>query len=212
MPRRSKQKPSSTVFLGKTVLPKLLKMLYKSCHQDIKNLDVLNVKNNGAVFAFWHGNMITGWLLAKQCFPKIPYFAIVSLSKDGEILSGALQALGFKLIRGSSSKGKRVVKVDSRDVLEKGFGLAVTPDGPRGPRANFKYGLIRLASTTSTPIYFASIQHHNKWVFKKSWDQFEVPKPFSKVDIVLHRIDVPQFDSDEALQEFTHALSEKFAT
>ncbi|ACF14045.1 protein of unknown function DUF374 [Chloroherpeton thalassium ATCC 35110] len=200
---------SAIQLIGKHVLPKLLLLLFKSLRKDIKNLDALKLSSTGAIFSFWHGHMLTGWLLTKQCFPRHPAFAIVSLSKDGEILSNALQALHFKLVRGSSSKGKELVKTQSKDVLEKGFLLSVTPDGPRGPRCQFKYGLVRLASDTRTPIIFAKIQHHSKWVFRKSWDQFEVPKPFSKVNIEFHRIDVPEFQDEMALQLFTHELSEK---
>lgn len=164
---------------------------------------------NGLIFAFWHGKMLTGWLQAQSCFPKTRFSAIISLSKDGEILAGALKALNFDLIRGSSSHGKQAVKEEARKVLDAGQCIAVTPDGPRGPREVFKYGTVRLASEAGKPLVFAYIRHENYWQLR-SWDKFEIPKPFSKVQIALFCIAVPKFDSDAELIAFAEKQSEKF--
>lgn len=162
----------------------------------------------GAFLAFWHGKMIVGWQLAKTLFPEKKRVAIVSQSKDGEILANALEKLKFRLVRGSSSKGKEIIKEESHMALENGEVIAITPDGPRGPMETLKYGFIRMASETQTPIIFATIHYENAWLFKKSWDKFQVPKPFSKVHISLQTIQVPRFQSEEELKAYATDLSE----
>ncbi|NTV45462.1 MAG: hypothetical protein HGB11_02825, partial [Chlorobiales bacterium] len=74
----------------------------------------------------------------------------------------------------------------------------------------FKYGTLRLASESGKPLVFAKIEHENYWQLRKSWDMFEVPKPFSKVRIELFCIYVPKFASDAELKAFTENLSAEF--
>lgn len=197
-------------FLGKTLLPLLMRGLYLTLRKQISiETPPLPDPKNGLIFAFWHGKMLTGWILAKKTFPQTHFSAIVSLSKDGEILSGALHALNFDLIRGSSSRGKEAVKEETRKALDACRCIAVTPDGPRGPREVFKYGTIRLASEAGKPLVFAHIRHENFWQLR-SWDKFEVPKPFSRVQIALFCIDVPKFDSEAQLRAFAEKKSAEF--
>lgn len=200
-----------TTVLGKTLLPLLMRGLYLTLRKQVSiNTPALPDPKNGLVFGFWHGKMLTGWLLAKASFPKTHFSAIVSLSKDGEILSGALKTLNFTLIRGSSSRGKEAVKEETRKALISNQCIAVTPDGPRGPREVFKYGTIRLASETGKPLVFAKIEHEKFWQLRKSWDKFEIPKPFSKVRIGLFCIYVPKFATDDELKTFSEKLSAEY--
>lgn len=173
-----------------------------------------DLPNDAVMLAFWHGKMMTGWLAAAKMFARTRSaapIAVVSLSKDGEILANALDVLGYELIRGSSSRGKDVVKQGIQAALESGRAVVITPDGPRGPKESFKYGSIRLAAQCRAPIFFLAITHHKAWKLR-SWDEFEIPKPFSKVDIAIHRIEVPLFESEQTLRGFSDRLSERFAT
>ena len=162
------------------------------------------------IFAFWHGKMVYGWLLAQQLFPKREIHAVVSLSQDGEILSQTLEKLGFTLIRGSSSKGSSEVKAVMLAELEKNGIIAITPDGPRGPRHSFKYGTLRLASEKHIPIIFAAIRYSRSKQLT-SWDKFEIPFPFSEVNVTFHRIEVPEMKSRKDLEMFERQLSKQLA-
>jgi len=97
-----------------------------------------------------------------------------------------------------------------QDSLQKGDIVVLTPDGPRGPVNQFKYGTLRLASDNHYPIYFAEICYARKWRLK-SWDRFEIPKPFSKTSVKFHLLDLPAFDSDKELQRYTKKLSDRFS-
>lgn len=135
-----------------------------------------------AVFAFWHGEMLPIWKYFSKKINK--KYAIVSLSKDGQILAELLEKWGYYLIRGSSSK-------NSKDVLEKATELAknasvfITPDGPRGPARKFKNGAVIIAYRSEVPLYLVRAFISGKIIFKKSWDNFILPLPFSKISIVI---------------------------
>ena len=194
-----------------TLLAPLLRLLSASLRMELRlPREGLPETRHGVVFAFWHGKMVTGWLLAQRLFPKNHTAAVVSLSKDGQLLSDTLGRLGFRLIRGSSSRGKVEVREGIADGLRSGGVVAVTPDGPRGPIHRFKYGTVRIASEVGSPLLFADILHQRPRVLK-SWDRFELPRPFSKVTVTLHVVEVPRFTSEDELQRFANSLSERFA-
>jgi Kdo2-lipid IVA 3' secondary acyltransferase len=154
--------------------------------------------------------MITGWLLAQRFFPGREISAVVSLSGDGQILSDALDRLGFRLIRGSSSRGKEVVRRNIGVALVNRGVVAVTPDGPRGPQHRFKYGTLRLAAQHHAPVVFPEIRYSNARSLK-SWDRFEIPMPFSRVKVTLHLVTVPDFATEEAFRAWADELSTTFA-
>jgi lysophospholipid acyltransferase (LPLAT)-like uncharacterized protein len=197
--------------IGTLLLVPLLKMLFASLRMDVGMPEEgLPAARRGIIFAFWHGSMATGWLLVRRLFPDAAPVAVVSLSPDGQILSETLDRLGFRLIRGSSSRGRDAVREGIAGELGAGGIVAVTPDGPRGPIHRFKYGTVRLASVNRAPILFADIVH-GKSRKLRSWDRFEIPLPFSRVKVSLHLIDVPVFSSENELHEFANGLSERFA-
>ncbi|WP_449258294.1 DUF374 domain-containing protein [Chlorobium limicola] len=194
-------------FITRGVLPAALDLLYRSLRLKLDFRPAQeNVSQGAAVFAFWHGKMAVGWLLARTLFGMRPLKAVVSLSGDGTILSDALDALGFSLIRGSSSSKGDQVRNGIEKCLLQGEAVAITPDGPRGPQHRFKYGSVRIASKLRTPLLFADIRYGSAWRLK-SWDRFEVPKPFSRVDVILRRIEVPEFATEDDLRSWCESLS-----
>lgn len=197
-------------FLSGLLLPGALKALAATLRISATPSPDETGSSNSAIYAFWHGKMIYGWLFAQKLFPGRDIHAVVSLSSDGEILSRCLEKLGFTLIRGSSSRGSSEVKTAMLEELKQNGIIAITPDGPRGPRHSFKYGTLRLASEQKIPIIFAAIQY-SKAIQVKSWDKFEIPFPFSEVKITLHRIEVPDMKSRQDIELFEHELSKQLA-
>lgn len=191
------------------LLPHVLKLLFATLKIEIEG-EKLPDDPRGVMFAFWHGKMITGWLLARKLFPEREISAVISLSGDGQILADALDRLRFRLIRGSSSRGKEVVRRNIGVALSSRGVVAVTPDGPRGPHHRFKYGTLRLAAQHHAPVVFAEIRYDNARNLK-SWDRFEIPLPFSRVKVRLNVVLVPEFQSEEAFRAWADELSKKFA-
>jgi len=195
--------------ISRYILPVVLKLLYASLRISITP-EPLPFSDKGAIIAFWHGKMITGWILAKTLSSAKKISAVVSLSEDGQTLADTLERLGFSLIRGSSSKGGDEVKQTMQEALQNGNIVVLTPDGPRGPVNQFKYGTLRLASNNHYPIVFAEISYAKRWTLK-SWDQFEIPKPFSKTSVKLHLLQLPEFNNENALQLYTKQLSDRLS-
>jgi lysophospholipid acyltransferase (LPLAT)-like uncharacterized protein len=164
--------------LGIRILPTILNLLAKTLRVSVENEESL--KSGNCVLMFWHGKMLVGWLLVKDK----NFFGVVSQSKDGEILSRLLQKWNYKLIRGSSSKDSKEVMNQMVESLKNGFSIALTPDGPRGPREKMKIGGLIAAVRSSSPVVLCGIHYEKKFVFN-SWDKFEMPKPFSKVLVRL---------------------------
>lgn len=130
------------------------------------------------VIAFWHGVMLPVWYYHRKLSRKV---AVVSKSKDGQVLSSILRKLNYKLIRGSSSKG-------GKEVLERATNLAgthrvlITPDGPRGPHQKMKVGAILIASRANVPFQYCKVKIQFG-IYLNSWDKFSIPLPFSRVDL-----------------------------
>lgn len=138
----------------------------------------LEPKQAPAIIAFWHGQMLPVW----RFFAGRNPIGVVSLSRDGEVLSQLLVKWGFSLIRGSSSRKGREVLEEICSSAQNHFVL-ITPDGPRGPIHKFKPGAAVAAQRTGAPLYFCKVSIKSKKVFPKSWDKFEVPLPFSKINL-----------------------------
>ncbi len=130
------------------------------------------------VLAFWHGSMVVGWYLHR----RNGLYALVSQSKDGAILSAVLESWGYTLIRGSSHRGGKEALQEMVDAVRTGKALAITPDGPTGPRRVMKMGAALTAQRAGVPLILVSIGAEKKWQLR-SWDRFEIPKPFSRVRV-----------------------------
>lgn len=164
--------------LGLRILPTILNLLVRTLKINIENEQSLQTENS--VLMFWHGKMLAGWWLRKNqnCY------AVVSQSKDGEILSRLLKKWNYQLIRGSSSKDSKEVMKEMVDILKNGYSLAITPDGPRGPANKMKIGGLIAAVRSNRPIVLCGISYKKKRILN-SWDRFELPKMFSDVRIKL---------------------------
>lgn len=131
------------------------------------------------IIAFWHecilGAMHSRW--------RKPTTAMISRSKDGEIVTGVVQLYGIDTARGSSNRGgSSALREVLRDVKE-GKNIAFTPDGPKGPRRVVKDGVVYAAKMSGLPV----VPFHFTAKSKKrlrSWDRMIVPRPFSRAVFV----------------------------
>ncbi len=108
---------------------------------------------------------------------------LVSESRDGETIARVIEALGFGTVRGSSTRGgaRAVVEMAARG--RAGFDLAITPDGPRGPRGSAEPGAAVVAARADLPVVAIGAGASRAWR-ARSWDRFLVPKPFADVWVV----------------------------
>lgn len=168
-------------FLGNTLAGSLINLLIKTL--SIKRInhagfDLIS-KDQNCVVAFWHGKMFLGWYLQKNK----KFSALVSHSKDGEVLANLLTKWGYRVTRGSSHIGGKEALGMMVEQSNSGNSFAITPDGPKGPARKMKAGAVVLAKKCSQNLFLIGIGYKKKVVLK-SWDSFEVPLPFTKVTAV----------------------------
>lgn len=135
------------------------------------------------IFVLWHNRL----LMCGECVPREfleRIWVIVSASRDGEYASAFLRKSGFNIVRGSSSRGGTRAFRDLRSILNEGGSVAITLDGPRGPRYNAHLGAAGLAGMCGVPVVPVSINAPDRWELK-SWDRTQIPKPFSTLTITL---------------------------
>ena len=111
--------------------------------------------------------------------------AMVSRSADGEILVPSLRIRGIKPFRGSSNKGG--MKAFEQMVEHSAMGLPTyfAVDGPRGPRGYVQRGIADLAQQTNSCVLVTMALPTRRWILPKAWDRFQIPKPFSRVDVTF---------------------------
>ncbi len=128
------------------------------------------------IYAFWHARLLPLIFTHRRRGIAV----LVSQSRDGELSAGVIGRFGFVTARGSSMRGGDEGLRDMLRWARRGRLLAVTPDGPRGPREQLKPGLIVIASRTGFPIVPVASSGHPCWTLR-SWDGFRIPRPFAKV-------------------------------
>lgn len=191
-------------FLGEHLLYYLITLLCKSLKIKKHNFDVienLNSKNQNYVLAFWHGTMLLPWYLHGA-----PAFAaLTSKSKDGDILAKILSKWKYTVVRGSSSKGSDEALENMINLAKNNYSIAITPDGPRGPRHEFKAGAVITAKKTGIPLVMAGVGFKRKKILA-NWDKFEIPYFFTTAKIVYSN---PFFvNSNLTYEETSNVISE----
>ncbi|UCH84998.1 MAG: lysophospholipid acyltransferase family protein, partial [Candidatus Latescibacterota bacterium] len=107
---------------------------------------------------------------------------LASRHADGELMGQTIRRLGFGHVRGSSTRGGARAIRGLVKKLEEGFDLGITIDGPTGPRFEAKAGPLEIAKISGSLVVPATTSSSSRWVFK-SWDAFELPKPFARVAV-----------------------------
>lgn len=181
------------------LLPRLLRVLASTWRLKPSG----PVPSGPCVVAFWHDEMLPVWKL----FAGTHATGLTSKSRDGGLLAALLQQWGYTVVRGSSSRHGREALEELVHHAEYGTVL-VTPDGPRGPRHEFKPGAVVAAHRAGVPLYLCMVRAHGVRL-NKSWDRFLVPLPFAAVDIVISfPISIPAEASREEISDIIHQCEE----
>ena len=134
--------------------------------------------------------------------------AMVSASRDGGMLAGILRSFGVQPVRGSTSRRGPQALRELATWARRGYDIALTPDGPRGPRYKVQQGVIALAQLTDRPIIPFSCRPGWK-VATNSWDKFQIPLPFSRCDMIFGEpMRVPREATESEREAFRLQLEE----
>lgn len=169
-------------------------LVQRTTRWEVRHADAMHALaagDKGVIAAFWHGRL----LMAVALWPPHTQqpAILASRSADGDIIARAAAHHGAKAIRGSTRKRRRDGTVDGKGAMSayramvqhvrQGGVMAVTPDGPKGPRMRVTPGALRLAGTTGAPVLAVSWSIRARKVLG-SWDRFILPFPFSRGVII----------------------------
>jgi lysophospholipid acyltransferase (LPLAT)-like uncharacterized protein len=146
-----------------------------------QHIERIHAFRRHCVYTFWHQTIF----LAMWWWRFRNVVAMVSANFDGQVLGRALERLGYGAIHGSSSRGGLRGLAELAREIEHGHDAAFSADGPRGPRFVTKSGPAQLARRTGCPIICFHLHAQSAHTFQKSWDHFQLPRPFSRVVLVV---------------------------
>ena len=143
------------------------------------------------IFAIWHNRLALSLILYRRYVARRDrgrrLAAMVSASRDGGMLAGVLERFGVEPVLGSSSRRGPQALREMVSWGKRGHDLAITPDGPRGPRYAVQEGVISTAQLTGLPI--VPVSYHLNWKIQaKSWDRFQIPLPFARCEVTIGKI------------------------
>ena len=158
----------------------LARAIFKTLRLKCENLQGATPGDKGAILVTWHGRS----LIPANVFSGRGYWALISLSRDGEIQNNIFTRFGFQTIRGSTGRGGVRGALQMARRLKEGGVLTFTPDGPRGPTHKVQPGVILMAEKSGAPIVPIGVSASRRRLLK-SWDSYMVPMPFSPAVMIL---------------------------
>lgn len=129
------------------------------------------------IFAFWHCSM----LACAYRFRNLGIAILISRSFDGELIARTVERLGFRAVRGSSTRGGAPALRGMAEAYAAGRICAFTADGPKGPARIAKPGPIQLAHLTNATWLGAYHAEPDRAWLLRTWDRFMIPKPFATI-------------------------------
>jgi len=136
-------------------------------------------KNSPVLYVLWHGSQVVPLAI----FRNKGIIILTSLSRDGDIQDVSMKCLGFRTIRGSSSRGGAKALLEMIKGIKKFGAAAITVDGPRGPYRRAKPGAVLLAQKARAIVIPVGVAH--RFCYRmNNWDRFEIPFPFSRSVLV----------------------------
>ncbi len=188
------------LFLVTKVVPFIMQLIVRVIYLTSKkvyhhpNID----KNEAFIVAFWHGELLMQPFNYQKLKPSGKVSAMISEHKDGEAITKTVEYLGIDSIRGSSSKGGAKALISAIKEIKGGDDIAITPDGPRGPRHSVADGIVAIHKKTNAKILIFNCKCTKYWQFN-SWDKFIVPKPFGTLEFFISEpLDVSNLENEEA--------------
>jgi lysophospholipid acyltransferase (LPLAT)-like uncharacterized protein len=158
------------------------------------------------IYVFWHNQQI----LSTYFFRNFHIRVLVSRSRDGDYIAKVLNLFGFKAVRSSTSSGKVHALRGLTRELRGDHHTAITPDGPRGPVYKAQPGAVFVAALSGNRVVPFGCAARRVWKLQRTWDQFAIPKPFSRALIVFGEpITIPKKVDVQAVAELSLLLEQE---
>jgi len=174
----------------------LIKLIGRTIKFEIEGWEHWEAASTGGklpIYTFWHNRVF----LSTYFWRRRRIVVMTSKSFDGEYIARFIQRFGYGASRGSSTRGATGAVVEMVRLMRAGCPTAFTIDGPKGPRYVAKMGAVLLAKKTGNPILPFTITADRFWEAKKSWDGFQVPRPFTRASVGIAAPIFVRPDADE---------------
>lgn len=159
-----------------------------------ENFEAIEAAGKLPIYAFWHDRIFAStWYFRNRGIA-----VITSQSKDGEYIARFIQRLGYRAIRGSSTRGGVGALVEMIKAMRNGTPTAFTLDGPKGPRYVAKPGAGILAKKSGNPMMPFLVECQKFWTIG-SWDRLQIPKPFTRAKLIIDKPIYINADADDEL-------------
>jgi len=165
------------------VAPHIVRGLLSTCSTRVLGREVKEKfidGTDGFVGVVWHKD----FLFALDFFRRRKIVVMVSQSKDGELVARALHKLGYRTVRGSSSRGGREALGELTDLVRHGWGSAIIADGPRGPAREAKIGCVLAGRNSGAPLIPWGC-HAEPSINLRNWDRTMIPRPFARITVAF---------------------------
>ena len=172
--------------------------------EEIKNL------SESATIILWHNRLFLAGEWHQRFRKKRKCFGLISGSRDGAWLETFYGWAGIRAIRGSRNRRGSQATRELIRLVKDGNDAGITPDGSRGPKYEAKSGALLIARASRSPVVLLSFSY--SWAIRlKSWDQFVIPLPFSKIQartiLLPHEELFRERDLEEATKRVEHLLA-----
>jgi lysophospholipid acyltransferase (LPLAT)-like uncharacterized protein len=154
--------------------------------------------NDRYIGALWHNRLLLLPHVLRTYLPNRKGAALISASRDGDLLADLVKRFGYEVVRGSSSRRGVAAMLQLADVIGQGGDAVITPDGPRGPAYRLGGGIVFLAQKSGAAVVPINMEYERCWRLK-SWDRFILPRPFSSVRVIFgapHRVHATSTDEE----------------
>jgi len=191
--------------LAGSVGGRVLDGLFRTATFDVigeENYAPLRDRGTPCFMVIWHGRLLP----AGYYHRGRGMVGLISRSEDGEYIARVLRRWGYDAVRGSSSRGGMPALREIVRLARSGRTIAITPDGPRGPRQKLKPGVLAAARATGLPMVPVAAGADRAWWFE-SWDRFLVPKPFARIRVAYGSpFEVPRDAGPEEIEAIGRRL------
>lgn len=159
-----------------TGLLRLLALTWRVRFTNPEVVEALRARRQPFLYILWHGQLLPLlWLHRRRGIA-----VIISEHRDGELIARVAEAIGFRTVRGSTSRGAARALLGATREVEAGRDLAVTVDGPRGPAGSVAPGALIISQRSGAPMVPTAASASRAWRLR-SWDRFMIPKPFARI-------------------------------
>ncbi len=175
---RGEKKPGRLMVLAIVCLLRLLAFTWRVRRRDWDTVAAA-LEKGPVVFAFFHGDHLPMVALHR----RVRLAGMASRSRDGELLAAVIASLGYRIVRGSGSRGAvGAVLAARRELHSHGNSLGLAVDGPRGPALRVQPGAVALSSISGRPVAYTVALC--RWAIRlASWDRMMIPLPFARLEL-----------------------------